>query len=186
MKATIGRIVQYRTTPEDQKRMGENPHNTVRAILPAIVTAVNEDGTVNLSIVLDGYGNIYAPNVILGDGEGQYAWPVRESEVVAPSLSPDPQIPSSHKVIVDNPNQRMDYHLNSLPPLSPNPEIPSSQKVIGDNPEQPVATIKPTGQAEVISSDAAKTETVSPVAAPTEASQTEKKKADAKKPAANS
>lgn len=93
MKAKVGDPVIYFTTEEDQKRMGENPHNTPRQQLPGTVTAIvgeGEDERANLSVQHDGYGTTYAPGVKEGVEAGQF------------KMLNEP-IPSSDKVIVENP-----------------------------------------------------------------------------------
>ncbi len=93
MKAKVGDPVIYFTTAEDQKRMGENPHNTPREQLPGTVTAIvgeGEDARANLSVQNDGYGTTYAPGVEEGSEPGQF------------KMLNEP-IPSSDKVIVENP-----------------------------------------------------------------------------------
>lgn len=74
-KPTIGRIVHYQTTAQDQKLIGEHPSCTNQEKLPAIIVAVNEDETVNLNILCDGPRSHFAKGVKEGKKEGQYSWP---------------------------------------------------------------------------------------------------------------
>lgn len=138
MKAKVGDPVIYFTTEEDQKRMGENPHNTPRQQLPGTVTAIvgeGEDERANLSVQHDGYGTTYAPGVKEGSEAGQF------------------------KML--------------------NAPIPSSDKVIVENPEQPVAHVD---NGKVVEGEVSQdtTETVSPVAAPTEPPVEDQTKVEAK------
>jgi hypothetical protein len=67
MTPTVGRIVHYKTPAND-----EWPERT----LAALITAVNNDGTVNLCCFgMQGLG--YRRNVSEGSGLNQWSWPPR-------------------------------------------------------------------------------------------------------------
>lgn len=84
MKPTIGRVVIYNTTKEEQEKMrsATNPGCNVHEKLPATVVAVWTEETVNLQVLLDGKINgestIWKTSASKGDGEGQWNWPVIE------------------------------------------------------------------------------------------------------------
>jgi hypothetical protein len=73
MKPTIGRIVLYHCTEEEQKSL--NNHHTVA---PAIITAVWSETTVNLKVLTDGNFNLWKTSVSLGDNSYNWNWPVIE------------------------------------------------------------------------------------------------------------
>jgi len=70
MKASIGRIVLYRCTEEEQNL------NNHQEIAPAIITAVWSDTCVNLKVILDGETNLWKTSALLGESEMQWSWPV--------------------------------------------------------------------------------------------------------------
>ncbi len=77
-KATIGRTVIYKTTPEDREKMGKHPACNVVFDLPAvIVNTWNEDiGLVNLKVICDGEPDLWKTSIKQGDSEGEWNWPV--------------------------------------------------------------------------------------------------------------
>lgn len=83
-KPTIGRIVHYKTTESRRKAMEGNPankgaYNNSQSVLPAIVVAVWSDTCVNLQVIVDGHaGTMWVTSANLGDGEGNWNWPVKE------------------------------------------------------------------------------------------------------------
>lgn len=77
-KPTIGRIVIYRPTHDDKIKMTYIRCN-VQDELPAIISAVNEDRTVNLKVLLDGKGDMHREAVKEGEEDGQWSWPVMEA-----------------------------------------------------------------------------------------------------------
>lgn len=76
MEPTIGRIVVYTTTDQDQRMINEHPHNTPREQSPAIIVAVLDEETVNLKVLIDGCGELYRKEVVQGNEPGQWNWPV--------------------------------------------------------------------------------------------------------------
>jgi hypothetical protein len=63
MKPSIGRIVHI------IKLTGEH--------LPAIVVAVNVDGSVNVQVFRNEMGMVFVPSVVEGQGAGAWHWPER-------------------------------------------------------------------------------------------------------------
>lgn len=77
MKPTIGRIVIYNTTAEQQIEFSHNGNSSKK--LPAIITAVFNDTQVNLKVIVDGMAHDYwVTTVDQGDNERQWNWPVIE------------------------------------------------------------------------------------------------------------
>lgn len=68
-KPTVCRMVLFHTTEHDQKIYSQP------AVLPAVVTFVNPDGSVNLTIFSDSHDNSYQKNVMQGPAPGQWDWP---------------------------------------------------------------------------------------------------------------
>lgn len=77
MIPTKAHIVTYNTTKEEQKAWAENPAVNTHEQLPAIVVAVNEGGTLNLKVMLDGEGTLTKRSVGEGTEGGTWAWPER-------------------------------------------------------------------------------------------------------------
>lgn len=75
MNPTIGGVVIYNTTEEEQERMREMQSCNVQAQLPAVIVAVWPT-SVNLSVILDGQGTLWATSRHQGDEPGQWNWPV--------------------------------------------------------------------------------------------------------------
>ena len=73
-KLRVGLVVSYKTTAADQAKMAE--HRSVCNVieeLPAVVVAIDEKNyQVNLKVLLDGQGDIWAKDVVQGDEEGQW------------------------------------------------------------------------------------------------------------------
>lgn len=65
----VCRMVLFHTTEHDQKIYSQP------AVLPAVVTFVNPDGSVNLTIFSDSHDNSYQKNVMQGPAPGQWDWP---------------------------------------------------------------------------------------------------------------
>jgi hypothetical protein len=74
MKATIGRIVIYKTSESDKEVMRAN-HSNVQDFLPAMIVKAWSDTCVNLKVFLDGIGEIWKTSVPLGDQENNWNWP---------------------------------------------------------------------------------------------------------------
>jgi hypothetical protein len=81
---TLGRIVQYVLNEGDvaainQMHPDKSKYNQVRAeqTLPAIVVATFGGTTVNLRVLLDGYGEYWATSRQEGDGPFYWHWPAR-------------------------------------------------------------------------------------------------------------
>ena len=74
MKPTIGTVVIYNTTKEEQEQMGKKPNCNVATQLPAIVVAVLSDECVNLNVHIDGEGilMLWITSSIKGDDERQW------------------------------------------------------------------------------------------------------------------
>lgn len=70
---TIGRIVRYKPTPQEQLKI-TGLGCTEQKELPAIVVAV-EQKTANLKVLLDGTENLYVKEIGEGKKEGQWSWP---------------------------------------------------------------------------------------------------------------
>lgn len=79
---SLGRMVLYVPSEDDQKQMGVA--NKTSTPLPAIivndwleVASYQESGTVNLNVLLDGVGSIWATSVHYSDGKesGTWHWP---------------------------------------------------------------------------------------------------------------
>lgn len=75
MNPTIGRVVNYHTTDAQRIRMKHNNNCNVSELLPAIIVAVWGPYIVNLKVLLDGEGDLWATSVQEGTGEGQWEWP---------------------------------------------------------------------------------------------------------------
>lgn len=83
-KPTLGCIVQYvlnegDVAAIDQLHPDKSKYNPVRSgqTLPAIVVATFGGTTVNLRVLLDGYGEYWATSRQEGDGPFYWAWPER-------------------------------------------------------------------------------------------------------------
>lgn len=78
---TVGRIVHYHFGEADLDLLAALPiaRNAPHApgtVLAALVTAVNDDGTVHLRVHLDGLDDLWVSSEY-GYGEGQWFWPDR-------------------------------------------------------------------------------------------------------------
>ena len=73
-KLRVGLVVSYKTNAADQAKMAEHRSVcNVKEELPAVVVAIDEDNyQVNLKVLLDGQGDIWAKDVVQGDEEGQW------------------------------------------------------------------------------------------------------------------
>lgn len=83
MTPTIGRIVIFHTTKQDQATMQVNNTSgcsNIREELPAMIVGINKSGdaiiSINLKVELDGHGQLWKKSVVEGNEEGQYSWPV--------------------------------------------------------------------------------------------------------------
>ena len=74
MKPTIGRIVIYNVP--DYVKNGINGNKQTK--LPAIIVAVWSETTVNLKVITDGQNDVWVTSSSIGDGLGQWNWPVKE------------------------------------------------------------------------------------------------------------
>jgi hypothetical protein len=82
---TMGRIVMYRLTDDDARRIQQQrSHDSTAANLarsgstyPAIVVAAFGDEALNLKVLLDGPDNYWATSRHEGDEPGTWAWPQR-------------------------------------------------------------------------------------------------------------
>lgn len=72
MKPTIGTVVTYNTTNDEQTEMINNPDCNVQEKLPAIIVAVHSEESVNLKVFLDGKGELWVTSSLKGDDEGQW------------------------------------------------------------------------------------------------------------------
>lgn len=81
MIPTIGRIVIYKTTKEQQDIMRVTPDCNVQEELPGMIVAVwgsEETSTVNLKVALDGaLSEFWVTSAPWGDEPGQCHWPVK-------------------------------------------------------------------------------------------------------------
>ena len=81
MKPTIGRVVVYKTTEQDQSLMKAKSETdgrcNVQEELPAVIVAVWSDECVNLKVNLDGDGEIWKTSINNGNEQGQWNWPER-------------------------------------------------------------------------------------------------------------
>lgn len=80
MVPTLGRVVLYNTTEEQQKKMESNPNCNVQKQLPAIVVAVwgdTEESAINLNVQNDGEGSFWVTSATKGDNAGNWNWPPR-------------------------------------------------------------------------------------------------------------
>lgn len=74
MKPTIGRIVIYQPTYEENERLKETGNQSDE--LPAIVVAVWDGDLVNLKVFTDGVGpELWKPSVSQGNEPGNWHWP---------------------------------------------------------------------------------------------------------------
>jgi hypothetical protein len=83
MIPTIGRIVIYNSTNEQLKAMEDSYKNTgkgcnIQSKLPAIIVAVWSDIMVNLKVITDGQDDLWVTSSHLGDGAGEWNWPVKQ------------------------------------------------------------------------------------------------------------
>lgn len=82
MKVSLGLIVSYKPTERECLRMSE--HRSVCNVqpeLPAVIVAFGPPDTVNLKVLLDGQGDIWATSVLQGDEEGEWNfYPNEENE----------------------------------------------------------------------------------------------------------
>lgn len=79
MKPTIGRVVIYQTTKEEQDKMRAMTNCNVQEELPAIVVAVwgnDENAAINLNVQLDGEGSLWVTSALRGNQPGEWNWPV--------------------------------------------------------------------------------------------------------------
>lgn len=79
MEPTIGRVVIYKPTEEEKNTMRAKNHAdascNVCEELPAIVTNVFNATLVNLKVLLDGEGTLWATSRPEGNLEGHWHWP---------------------------------------------------------------------------------------------------------------
>ena len=79
MIPSIGRVVIYNTTEEEQQKMRDMESCNVQEKLPAAVVAVwgdTEESAINLNVQLDGEGSFWVTSALKGDEAGQWNWPV--------------------------------------------------------------------------------------------------------------
>ncbi len=75
-KPTLGDVVIYNTTKEEQKKMSFAATCNTQNQLPATVVHVWDNGTtVNLKVDLDGNGQLWIPSVEHGNEERSWNWP---------------------------------------------------------------------------------------------------------------
>jgi len=79
MKPTIGRTVIYNTTVLEQHMINEHPHNTPQEQSPAIIVGIKSD-SVSLKVFIDGHGELYVNSAKEGNEQGEWSWPVIETE----------------------------------------------------------------------------------------------------------
>lgn len=79
MKPTIGRVVIYKPTKEENEAASKMSGRNTADKLPAIITAVWGETCINASVILDGEGTQWKTSIQQGDLEGQWNWPVIES-----------------------------------------------------------------------------------------------------------
>jgi len=101
MTPTIGRIVIYKTTQDDRdKAHSQTSHGkqtNISAELPAIITSVFSDTSVNLQVFEDGVeGTSWKTSINEGEGEGNWSWPViKSAQIAEPAPQPsEPVAPS--------------------------------------------------------------------------------------------
>lgn len=79
MKPTIGRVVIYNTTAEEQYGMRALGNN-IQEKLPAIIVAVwgdSDDACINAKVLIDGiHPDLWKTSINRGDEPGQWNWPV--------------------------------------------------------------------------------------------------------------
>lgn len=74
-KISIGRIVRYRTTEVERLTFKELQCNEAKQ-LPAIVTAVCGDKTINVKVFVDGrIQDLWKTSIQEGDQPGNWSWP---------------------------------------------------------------------------------------------------------------
>ena len=90
-KVKVGMIVNYKTTEQDQTKMSEHRSVcNVREELPAVVTAVNPE-SVNVKVLLDGQGDLWATSCPQGDTPGCWNfYPEEKKEKGAKANAGDP------------------------------------------------------------------------------------------------
>ncbi len=80
MNPTIGRVVIYNASESNRQKQEVEKHSpvgcNVQEQLPAIITAVWSETTVNLKVIHDGNGESWETSVQQGDEAGQWNWPV--------------------------------------------------------------------------------------------------------------
>lgn len=76
MKLKIGMIVNYKPTAYEMGIMKEKQSVcNIKENLPAVVVSIDEENyLVNLKVLLDGKGDIWAKDVVQGDEVGQWEW----------------------------------------------------------------------------------------------------------------
>jgi hypothetical protein len=70
-KATIGRIVEYNMTPDDQNQA----QGSLVQKVPAVIVSVHNDTLVNLKVFTDGPTDFWLTSVVFGDEAGKWNWP---------------------------------------------------------------------------------------------------------------
>lgn len=81
MKLRKGMIVNYHPTPTECGKMREHRSTcNISEELPAVVVHVHSDDVVNLKVLLDGVGDLWATEVKSGDGVGEWDFYPEESE----------------------------------------------------------------------------------------------------------
>lgn len=89
MEATTGRIIHYKLTEDDCRRIKGNRNglivtshtsegNTPQAgdVVPAIVVRVWSPGALNAQAFLDGNDSLWLMSIVQGDANGQWQWPM--------------------------------------------------------------------------------------------------------------
>lgn len=75
MKPTIGRIVVYKTTQEDKKKMKLSAEKCIEQDrLPAVIVSVQDESSVNLRVFCDGDLTLHKTAVVNGSKEGNWSW----------------------------------------------------------------------------------------------------------------
>jgi len=83
MVPTIGRIVHYHPTADEAKSWGTDGQPCA-----AIVTRLNPDASVNLTLIIDQRGGASRTAVPMGDAAGSWSWPPKVEEP-KPAPAPD-------------------------------------------------------------------------------------------------
>lgn len=134
MKLRLGKIVNYHPTPSEMGRMRELPSIcNIKEELPAMIVAINDDGSVNLKVMLDGQGGHWAQSVKKGSDTGE--WDFYPKHENAEAIIPDEVIPTDVAPLLDEDPAIAEHKVPE--DVSALEEVPSDEKSYSEGSSYP-------------------------------------------------